>query len=324
MRASRAAAGAVVALALGAAPALFALHAAAAPSIKIVGAHVGGQPITGSTRDHPVKIDPRVRTALSMTLLNRGTETVHVRYLRLSGAVIGIHFVNYQGSTNVDIAPGETKVVATPGDFFDVDGVATGYVNGNLQAVDELRSPIASQSFVGDVRGKLASSEGLFFLELVALAVISLVDIGFGVARRRLPRNRFISGVLFAFAAASVVLTIVVGAAMARIALFDVAAWLPTLMLTTAAAFFLGYTAPGRLTRTAPELAEDRVIELVAADAVARASGEHERRTTGGGISHASGDHSEIALTAEPPSHHDSGEFTAPTQHRSGGHEPLA
>jgi hypothetical protein len=305
-------------------------------SVRLVDAHVGDRSIMASTRDHPIVLDPKVPTTLSMTLANDGPTLVHVRYLRLAGSILGIDFVQFQASTKTDIPPGTTKTVTAPSDFFDVDGVATGYVNARLEAVDEQRSTIASQSFVADVKGKFLSSEGLFFLQVLAFALISLIDVAYGIARRRLPRNRFIAAILFAFAAASTVITIVVGAAMARIALFETQAWVPALFVATAGAFILGYLSPSRLARTATEDADDKVIDLVAAGAVARATGEQAARTTGGTPSHESGDHTldigshqsgEFSVRQHQSGEynveqHDSGEFTAAQRHESGSHEP--
>jgi hypothetical protein len=262
--------------------------------------------------------------------------------------VLGIRFVNYQGSANTDIPPGETRTVSVPGDFFDVDRAASGYVNAEMQAANETRGTIASQKFVADVKGKFLSSEGILLLEVLALAVISLVDIGVSVARRRLPRNRLIAGFLFAFAAASTVVTIVIAAAMARVALFETSSWVPALFIATAGAFVLGYLSPGRMTKTAPDAADDAVIDIVAADAVARATGDYERRTTGGNVAHTSGDHTGVAAAVEhdsgsfaaahdsgsftpaahdsgsfAPASHESGEFDPPPPHESGGFEPL-
>jgi hypothetical protein len=324
------------------------VHAATAdPGIKIVAASIGGHSLTAPTRDNPVPIDPKVRADLSMTLRNDTPVVVHVRFLRLSGLVLGIQFVNYQGSANTDIPAGETRTVTVPGDFFDVDRVATGYVNAEMQATNEVRGTIASQRFVADVHGRFLSSEGILLLEVLALAVISLIDIGVSVARRRLPRNRLISGFLFAFAAASTVVTIVIAAAMARVALFETSSWVPALFVATAGAFALGYISPGRLTKTAPDAADDAVIDLVAADAVARATGDYERRTTGGSVAHTSGDHTGVAAAVDQTSGsfaaahdsgsfeaaphdsgsftpaHESGEFDPPAPHESGGFEPL-
>jgi hypothetical protein len=304
--------------------------------VKLVDAHIGDRSIMTGTSDHPVVINPKVPTTLSMTIANQGTSPLHVRYLRLSGAVLGIDFVNFQASTQADIEPGATETVTGPSDFFDLDGVATGYVKARMEAVDEQRSTIVSQSFVADVHGKFFSSEGLFFLQVLAFALISLVDVAYGVSRRRLPRNRFIAAVLFAFAAASTVITIVIGAAMARIVLFEPQAWVPALFVATAAAFVLGYLSPSRLSRTAPEEAEDKVIDLVAAGAVARATGENPARTTGGTPSHDSGDHTDALDVAHDSGEfgvsrhesgeynvqqHDSGDYTGVQRHDSGSHE---
>jgi len=320
----RAAVAAALAACAGAV-ALAALPASAdsASSVKIDSAYIGPHSITGPTRDHPIPIDPADKTTLSITLTNNGTALVKVRYLRLTGSVLGIHFADYQASASADIDPGQTKTVTSPADFFNVDSVARGYVNGKMEVVDDQRSTVATQSFVADIHGNLASSEGLFLLELVLFALVSLIDIGLGVARRRLPRNRFVCGLLFAFAAASTVLAVVVGAAMAGVALFEPTAWVPALFIATAGAFFLGYISPSQLVRTAPEAAEDRVIDLVAADAVARATGEQERRTTGEVVTHASGDHTGALTDAEAAESHPSGEFKPPSQHDSGGFSPA-
>jgi hypothetical protein len=314
------------------------------PGVKITAASIGLRSLTGPTRDDPVKIDPKHKTTLSVTLQNNTAQPAHVRYLELSGAILGIRFVNYQASATADILPGETRTITTPADFFDVDRAAMGYVNANLQVVDDQRATIASQAFVGDVLGKFWSSEGILFLEVLVIAIISLADIGVSVARRRLPRNRFVSGILFAFAAASTVITIVIGAAMARVALFESSAWIPALFVATAGAFVLGYISPGRLVKTAPDATEDRVLDLVAADAVARATGDHERRTTGGNVAHSSGDHTGVVAAHESggfapahesggfaPAHesggftppHESGEFAPAPKHESGNFEPL-
>jgi hypothetical protein len=294
--------------------------------VNLTAASIGLRSLMGPTRDDPVPIDPKHRTVLSVTVQNNTPQPAHVRYLRLSGAILGIRFVNYQASTNVDVPAGQTRTITVPGDFFDVDGAAMGYVNAKLQVTDDQRATLASQSFVGDVRGKFLSSEGILLLQVLVIALISLVDIGVSVARRRLPRNRFVSAILFAFAAASTVVAIVIGAAMARVALFETNAWVPALFIATAGAFVLGYVSPGRLVKTAPEEAEDRVLDLVAADAVARATGDHERRTTGGNVAHSSGDHTGVVAAHESggfePASHESGGF-APASHESGGFEPA-
>ncbi len=310
--------------------------ASSSTQLKVIDAHVGNRSLMSGTTDNPVVIDPNARVVLSMTVRNDGPDAALVRYLRLSGSLIGIRFANFQGSANVAVLPGATQTVSVRGDFFDVDKVANGYVNGTMQLVDEQRQTLASQSFDANITGSWISTEGLLLAQVFLFALISLVDIGFGLARRRLPRNRFVRGILFALAAASTVMTLVILAAMAAIALFDASAWVPALLVATGGGFVLGYLSPGRLERSVHEQAEDKVIDLVAAGAVARASGEFARRTTGEVTGPESGDHSVVSLspTGENPAHHsgefapapshESGEFSPAPTHESGSHEPLA
>jgi hypothetical protein len=85
------------------------------------------------------------------------------------------------------------------------------------------------------------------------------------------------------------------------------AAYVPAIFLATAIGFGLGFVSPGPLERRARDVSEDRVVDIVAAEAVARASGEYARRTTGGtALPHESGDYTqEVAESG-----HDSGRFT--------------
>ncbi len=297
-----------------------AAEAAPAPAaLVIVDARIGARPLSSGTRSNPIAIDPHVRETLSMTVRNIGDSPGQVRFLRLSGSLLSVHFVHYEASVNVDVPPGETRTISVPGDFFDVDGVARGYVNASMQLVDQQRAPLATQRFVADVRGKVVSSVGFLFLEALAFALISIVDIIIGLYRRKLPRNRFVRAVLFALATSSTVVTIVIGAAMFRVALFATTTWVPAVLISAAIGFVLGYLSPGRVVRTSRDIADDKVLDLAAADAVARASGQFDADAINVAgpdtASHESGDHSEIAarLTGD----------TTPSSHESGSHEPL-
>ncbi len=308
--------------------------AAGPAALVITDARIGTRPLSSGTRANPIPIDPHVRETLAMTVKNIGASTGQVRYLRLTGALMGINFVHYEASVNTDVAPGETSTISVPGDFFDIDGVARGYVNAQMQLVDQQRSPLATQHFVADVRGKVVSSVGFMFLSALAFAVISIVDIIIGLSRRRLPRNRFVRGILFALATASTVVTIVIGAAMFRVALFDANTWVPAVLIAAAIGFVLGYLSPGRAVRTSRDIADDKVIDLVAADAVARASGQFDANATTGTVpaTHESGSMPATHESGSMPATHESGDYSevaanlkenSPPQHHSGSHEPL-
>src|SRR4029077_19645536 len=107
MRVTRTVFAALLLLACGAVAAGAASAGAASenPSAKLVDAHIGDRSIMSGTKDHPVVVEPKVPTTLSMTIANDGTTPLHVRYMRLSGTILGISFVQYQASTKADIAP---------------------------------------------------------------------------------------------------------------------------------------------------------------------------------------------------------------------------
>jgi len=303
---------------------------------KVIAASIGQRSLMTPTRDNPIVINPKVKQQLSMTVQNLGTTPVSIRYLRITGTLLGIHFVRYQATADTVVGAGKTTTISALGDFFDVDGVASGYMNATMQVVDQQRTLLASQPFVGDVQGKVFSSVGLLLLEAGVFDIVGIVEIVVGLARRKLPRNRFVRAVFFALTAGAVVITLTVAAAMGRVALFGSAAWVPALLIAAAIAFVLGYLSPGRVERGARDTTDDSVIDLVAAEAVARASGGFKRATTGEiAAAHKSGDYTTGVLAAlkgkakrqqtsgsHTPASHESGGHS-PAQHDSGGHSPA-
>src|SRR4051794_30048013 len=71
--------------------------------LKMTAATLGERSLMTGTRAVPVVINPQERQKLSVTVRNDGNTPVAVRYLRLTGSVLGVHFVHYQGSANVDV-----------------------------------------------------------------------------------------------------------------------------------------------------------------------------------------------------------------------------
>src|SRR5262249_7650783 len=107
--------------------------------------------------------------------------------------------------------------------------------------------------------------------------------------------------------------------------------WIPLVVFATVIGFVLGYLSPG------PSYAHEEetsrmTLDLVAEEAVARASGAHTGQNdpvgTDTGGTYASGDHSAVRLPSPPsrddlsPQHHDSGAHGTPIPHHdSGSHE---
>ena len=286
-------------------------NAAPNTTVRITAASIDGHSLFSDTRADPVPLEPRPEVPFSVTIENQGDAPVEVRYVRITGAMMGIRFVRFQASVKRTVGARDSITISEPADFFDVDGQANGYINSSLQIVDENRQTLATKGFAADVDGKFLSSEGLMLMEVLLFFAIGVIQIILGVYRRRLPKNRFTRGILFAITFGSAAVAIVIGISMLRIGLLRPTTWVPAVLLSTAAGFILGYLSPGPLGDHARDAADEEVIDLVAAEAVARASGAQERRTTGGSVApHESGGHVPA---------HQSGEFSA---HESGKFEP--
>jgi hypothetical protein len=293
---------------------------------KIIDATIAGQSLMRASRSHPALIPRSHDIPVTVTLRNDTQLPLPARYVRVRLSLLGLTFGRYNGSSDVVIAPGATQTVTVHADFYDVGQVATGWVDAEIAVMDQTQTPVASHPFSGSVNGKLWSSEGILLLEVLGVGMIGLIQILVGVSRRRLATNRFVRGLTFALTAGAFALAGVIAAAIAKVALLPADTWIPIVLLATVGGFVLGYVSPGAIVRTADERADEKVIDLVAAEAVVRASGEHARRTTGGSIAHASGDHTGAAAAHQSggyaPAAHESGEFVAPG-HDSGTHEPL-
>jgi hypothetical protein len=301
--------------------------------VKILAASIGGHSLFGTSTERPVPMEPRGDIPLSITMRNTGETPVAIRYIRITGAMLGIRFVRFEATSRLVLPAGEIRTISQPGDFFDIDQSSTGYINSAIQVVNVQRVTLASHSFVADVHGKFWSSEGIFLLEVIIFSLIGLARILVGVMRRSLPVNRFLRGILFGITTGGAAIAIVVGIAMLRIGLAAPTTWIPATLLALAGGFALGYISPGPLDRRAHEDAEAKVVDLVAAEAVARASGEHQRRTTGQTVSHSSGEHAatEQQSGGFAPAHesggfvpqHESGEFD-PQKHDSAPIDPVS
>jgi hypothetical protein len=264
----------VLAVVLPAAP-------ANATSLLEIEASIGGRDIATADSTEPIRIDPREEIPLVLTIRNTGDQTEEIRYVRLEGKALGLTFLTYDLGVRATLAPGRDVTVETPLDFFDLDSQATGYLGTSLRVYDPQRRLLASQSFVVDVRGKSTSTLGLFAIAVVALAAFSCGVLVMNTLRRRLPSNRFVRGLQFAIAGSAIGVTLSLGVSILRIAFADVEAWVPLVLIPTMAGFALGYIAPGPLSRSIRDVREEEALQVVAKEAVARASGVHQPATSG-------------------------------------------
>lgn len=238
-------------------------------------ARLAGRDVATADSSDPIRIEPREEVPIEITIRNTGDQAERIRYVRLEGKALGLTFLTYDLGVRTTLRPGEETTVETALDFFDLDSQATGYLGTSLRVYDGDRRLLGEQTFVVDVRGKATSTLGLFAVVVVGIAVFSVTVLVLNTLRRRLPANRFVRGMQFAIAGASVGVTLALGVSILRVAFADVEAWVPLVFLPTVVGFVLGYLAPGPLSRSIRDVREQEALDAAAQRALARATGAH-------------------------------------------------
>jgi hypothetical protein len=254
---------------------------ALAASTVEVEATIGGRDVATADSTEPIRIEPRRPVPLEVTIRNLSDQVEQIRYVRLEGKALGLTFLTYDLGVRATLQPGEETTVETALDFFDLDRQATGYLGTALRVYDGDRRLLGEQTFVIDVRGKATSTLGLFAVVVVGISIFSVTVLVLNTLRRRLPANRFVRGLQFAIAGASIGVTLALGVSILRVAFADVEAWVPLVFLPTVIGFALGYLAPGPLSRSIRDVQEEQALQAVAEQAVARATGAHLPATSG-------------------------------------------
>jgi hypothetical protein len=294
---------------------------ATSDEVTIVEANLAGRDLMTADREDPVVLNEDPGTPFSMVVRNNTDKPVEVWFTRFEGTALAIEFLHYDLKLDLTIPPNATRTVNTEVDFLDISNSATGYLDGALQIYDVEKDAVAQQEFVADVQGKATSQVGLVAIELLLLAVVCVVEIVVRIFRNSLPRNRFMRGLMFAFTGGVVMVAIVLGLAALRIALLPNSTWIPLVIFAAIIGFVLGYIAPGPIAAHDEE-AERVTLDLVAAEQVARVSGQHTGPQDVPAYS--SGDHGVVSLESHPSGdhavpHHDSGSISLPS-HDSGSH----
>jgi hypothetical protein len=291
--------------------------------VTILDARLAGRDLKGADTKHPLVLRSDANTPFSMKLRNNTDQPVHVEFARFEGRSLAIAFLHYDLGIKTVVPAKHTTTINTNVNFYSLDRAATGYLQAALRVYNQDTHAIGQEKFVVDVKGKPVSQVGLVTIELALLAVACLVEIIVRAFRNSLPGNRFVRGLVFGFTGAVIAVAIVLATAALRIALMPAHTWVPLLVFATVIGFALGYLSPGP---TSGRAEEDRaMLDLVAAEAVARASGQHTgANAPEGDVAYSSGDHSAVSLVSPPsrddlapPAHHDSG------RHDSGRQQPA-
>ncbi len=216
-------------------------------SVLDVDASIDGVPISDSGPGSPQELNPTEESELVMVITNVSSEAVEVGHARLEGEMLGLTFLTYDTRLRVAIAPGETRELAVPLDFFDLDKQAHGYLRSwiRLYADNDDRTRLSSDEFVLDVRGSATSTMSIFAFLLFLVTGASLAHNLWTMRKGQLPPNRFKRGMRFAVTGLGAGLLLSVAFSVLRIFPLPTSGWVPLTVIPTLIGFGIGYLMPG-------------------------------------------------------------------------------
>jgi hypothetical protein len=209
-------------------------------ALEVTGS-IDGRPLAKATSGNPLALRPKKESVLALEMRNTTSKPIEVKRVRIEGDVLSITFLTYDVRVRTVIAPGETRALDVPLDFFDLDKQATGYVRAHLRLYDVQRRRISNDDFAIDIRGSIFSTMVFFALALLVLTLISTVRNVRDMKRRTLPANRFQRGLRFLIPGIGVGLLLSVGFSILRIFPLPAVGWIPLTLVPGAIAFAVGY-----------------------------------------------------------------------------------
>ena len=232
-------------------PAAATTPAFAAPGGARLTATVDGVPVGASTESRPIRLSPRQEATLSVEVTNDGTEPLDVRIVRLEGKVVGLSFFAYDTAVGLRVAPGQSGSRRFLLDLGGLDGQATGLIPGAVKLLDADRKVLAEEGGVVDVRGSLRSVYGIFGLGVAFLTALSFLGALVGLARHRLPPNRWRRALRFLTPGLGLGLLLNFTLSATRVFVPTPGRWLTIVVVSAAVLFGLVYLTP------APDTGED-------------------------------------------------------------------
>lgn len=212
---------------------------------------INGTDIASATESHPLKLDPTQPVALDVTVRNDSGTGIVGHTIRLEGRVAGLTFFSYDTTVDLAVAEHRSETLKLTLDLAGLDGQATGLIPSHLVLLDSDRHTLASQAFVADVQGSLASVYGLFGLAIFVMTGVSLAGALLALARGRLHRNRWRRGLRFLVPGIGVGLLLVFSLSAFRVLTPQPSRSIPCIVVSAIVFFVLGYLTPN------PTTAED-------------------------------------------------------------------
>jgi hypothetical protein len=194
----------------------------------------------------PLRLDPRVESSLSLTMTNESDRAIDVRRVRLEGELLSLNFLTYDVRVLAAVAPGETRTVQIPLDFFDLERQASGYLRAYVRVYDVEDRRVAEQAFALDIRGDNTSTMALFAIGLFVVTALLLALNARDMHRRTMPEQRFARGMRFLVPGLGLGLLLSVAFSILRIFPLPATSWVPLTLIPTIAGFVIGYVlVPG-------------------------------------------------------------------------------
>lgn len=211
-----------------------------------VDAAIDGRSIADAGPSSPLRLDPREESTLSLTMTNRSDRTIEVRRVRLEGELLSLNFLTYDVRVLAAVAPGETRTVQIPLDFFDLERQASGYLRAFVRVYDADDRRVSDDGFALDIRGDATSTMTLFaaglFLVTALLVALNVRD----MRRRTMPEQRFARAMRFFVPGLGLGLLLSVAFSILRIFPLPATSWAPLTVLPALAGFAIGYAlVPG-------------------------------------------------------------------------------
>jgi hypothetical protein len=217
-----------------------------------VRASIDERAVEDSTESRPIRLAPKEPSLLSVEVDNRAGRAVTIKTVRLEGKVVGLTFFAYDTAVGFPLAAGATGSRRFILDLAGLDGQATGLIPGSVQLLDPDRRVVAEESAVFDVRGSLFSVYGLFGLGVALITVVSFIAAMVGLARHRLPANRWRRALRFLTPGLGLGLVVNFTLSAARVFVPGLGRWLTIMVVSGLVFFALGYLTP-----TPPDEEED-------------------------------------------------------------------
>jgi hypothetical protein len=192
-----------------------------------------------------------------LTVRNDTAASVEIATVRLAGQVMGLTFYAYDTSVSFKVAPGAVATYRFALRLIGLEGQATGLIGSSISVLDAGQHPLASENLVVDVRGSLASVYGLFGLAVLVLTLLAFLGVLFGLARHRLPVNRFRRSLRFLVPGVGLGLFLGFTLSATRVFVPQPGRWVPLVIGSAAVLFGLGYLTPS------PEQLDHEELEVV-------------------------------------------------------------